>query len=87
MLITKKWSEPKPIEFGKNILVQSSHGNFSYTIYSAIGKSVEGIINERVHTINADDELIRLIRLPMIAFRANTNDELHVDFETAESHG
>ncbi len=81
MLITKQWSDPKPIEFGKNILVRSSHPNFAFKIFTAKGKFVEGIITERVHTINADDELIRLIRLPMISFRANTNDELHVDFE------
>lgn len=83
MLITKEWSEPKQIEFGKNIVVRSSHGNFTYKIYSARGKSVEGIIYDRVHTILANDELIRLIRLPVISFRANTNDELHVDFEQA----
>jgi len=81
MLVTKQWSDPRSIEFGKNILVKSSHGDFAYKIYSAKGKSVERIIQERIHTINADDELIRLIRLPMISFRANTNDELHVDFE------
>ena len=81
MLITKEWSNPRPIEFGRNILVKSSHGNFAYKIYTAKGKSVEGIIHERIHTINADDELIRLIRLPMISFRANTSEELHVDFE------
>ena len=81
MLITKKWSEPKPVEFGKNILVRSSLPNFDYRIYTATGKSVEGTITQRVHTINADDELIRLIRFPMISFRAKTNDELHVDFE------
>jgi len=82
MQITKEWSEPKPFEFGKNIQVKSSHPNFSFKIFSAKGKSVEGIITERVHIINADNELIRLIRLPMISFRANTNDELHVEFET-----
>lgn len=81
MLITKEWSDPKPLEYGKNILIRSFQGNFSYKIYSARGRSVEGVIDERVHTICADDVLVRLIRLPMIAFRANTNDELHVDFE------
>ena len=81
MLITKEWSAPKPLEFGKSILVKSSQGNFSFKIYSAKGKSVEGIIQDRVHRINADDELIRLIRFPMISFRANTNNELHVEFE------
>ena len=81
MLVTKEWSEPKPIEFGRNILVRSSHGNFTYRIYSAKGKSVEGVIHHRVYTIEADDKLIRLIRFPMISFRANTHDELHVNFE------
>ena len=82
MLVTKKWSEPKPIEFGKNILVRASHGNFAYKIYSASGQSTEGIIQDRIHTIDADDEFVRLIRFPMISFRANTNDELHVDFQS-----
>ena len=81
MLVTKEWPDPKPVEFGRNILVRSSHGNFTYKIYSAKGKSVEGIVHDRVHTIQADDELISLIRFPMICFRANTHDELHVDFE------
>ena len=81
MLITKEWSQPKPLEFGKNILVKSSHVNFTYKIFTARGKSIEAIIHDRIHIINADNEFIRLIRFPMISFRANTNDELHVDFE------
>ncbi|HMC87311.1 MAG TPA: hypothetical protein VKI61_17420 [Chitinophagaceae bacterium] len=81
MMVTKEWSLPKPVEFGKNILVRSSHGNFSFKIYSTKGKSTEGTIHQRVHTIVADTELIRLIRFPVISFRANTNDELHVNFE------
>jgi len=64
MLVTKEWSDPKPVESGRNILVRSPHGNFTYKIYSAKGKSVEGIIHDRVHIIQADDERIRLIRFP-----------------------
>lgn len=80
MLITKEWSKPRSVEFGKSILVRSSHPNFYFKIYSAKGQSVEGLITERVFTINADDELIRLVRLPMISFRAINNQELHVEF-------
>ncbi len=81
MLITKQWSEPKPIEYGKNVLIKSSHENFDYKIYTSTGKSVQGTIHSRTYIIDADHELIRLIRFPVISFRANTNDELHVDFE------
>ena len=82
MLITKEWSEPKQVKYGDNIVVRSSQGNFNYEIYSSNGKSVEGIIHQRLHTINVDDELIRLIRFPMISFRNNTSLELHINFET-----
>ncbi len=84
MLITNEWSAPISIPFGKNIIVTTSHPNFAYKIFSTIGRSVEGIIKERLHTIDAGDELIGLIRTPLISFRAITTAELHVNFQIAD---
>jgi hypothetical protein len=81
MLVTKEWSEPKQLEYGKDILVRSSRGNFNYKVYSANGETIQGTIHGREHIITASDEFFRVINSPMLCFRANTNDELHVEFE------
>ena len=81
MLVTKEWSEPKQIESGKNIIVRSSHGNFNYKIFSANGETIQGTIHGREQIIPASEEFFWVIHSPMLCLRANTNDELHVDFE------
>jgi len=44
-------------------------------------KTISELKQKNTGGVVVNDELIRFIRLPMISFRANTNDEPHVEFE------
>jgi len=84
LLVTSQWSNPLPVEYGRDIRVYASKENFSYKIYSANMGSVEAPVTEKVAPliISKDNPYIRGIEHPMISFRSNTDETVRIDVET-----
>lgn len=79
MLITNEWSVPTGIEYGKNIRILSSKGNYTIKVFSSDGTSLEfPVIDERkVFEIPAE-EILKIVR-PMISFKSNLKEEMHIE--------
>ncbi|MEP7375981.1 MAG: hypothetical protein ABI675_21475 [Chitinophagaceae bacterium] len=80
MLITTEWSSPKTIQYGKNIRIRFSKGNFEVKVHSATGQSIGRYIPDDRKEFIISAQEIREILHPQISFKS-TAGELHVDFE------
>ncbi len=84
LLVTRQWSNPSSVEYGRDIRVYASTEKFSYKIYGANMGSVEAPIIEKAAPliISKDNPYIRGIENPMISFKSNTDEPVRIDFET-----
>lgn len=77
MLINKEWSNAQKLTYGKNITLEYSNPGFIVKVFNESGASYEKQISEeKVTEIRAAD--IMNISHPMIIFKTNTVQEIHV---------
>lgn len=79
MLITNEWSTPMGIEYGKNIRILSSKGNYTINVFSADGTSFEFPINDERKVFEIEAEKISTALRPMIKFKSNLKEEMHLE--------
>ena len=79
MLINDQWSIPNPVEYGKNIRIRFSKGNFQVKVHSATGQEfIRFIPDDRKEFIILAQEIGEILH-PQISFKSV--GELHLDFE------
>jgi hypothetical protein len=84
MLITNEWSRPKPLEYGKNVRLRFSKGNFIAKIHSATGQSIQVPVpdDRREFEIIANDySSLKDILPPQLSFKTNGSADIHVEYE------
>ena len=79
MLITNEWSTPMGIEYGKNIRILSSKGNYSAKIFSANGPIIEIPVIDDSKEFEIEPEKISTVLHPMISIKANLKEEIHIE--------
>lgn len=79
MLITNEWSAPAGIEYGKNIRILSSKGNYTVKVFSSDGTSLEFPVIDERKAFEIPAEEIRTIVRPMISLKSNFKEEMHVE--------
>lgn len=79
MLITNEWSAPAGIEYGKNIRILSSKGNYTVKVFSSDGTSLEFPVIDERKAFEIPAEEIRTIVQPMISFKSNLKEEMHIE--------
>ena len=80
MLINNEWSEPKSVQYGKNIRIRSSEGGFTARVFNATGSQVEKSLSNIERQLEFYASEIAVINPPMIQFKTQQG-EAHVDFE------
>ena len=79
MLITNEWSAPAGIEYGKNIRILSSKGNYTIRVFSPDGTSLEFPVIDERKTFEIPAEKISIVVRPMISFKSNLKEEMHIE--------
>lgn len=79
MLITNEWSAPAGIEYGKNIRILSSKGNYTVKVFSADGTSFEFPVLDERKAFEIPAEKISTVVRPMISLKSNLKEELHLE--------
>jgi hypothetical protein len=79
MLITNEWSAPAGIEYGKNIHILSSKGNYTVKVFSSDGTSLEFPVIDERKAFEIPAEEIRTIVQLMISFKSNLKEEMHIE--------
>lgn len=79
MLITNEWSVPAGIEYGKNIRILSSKGNYTVKVFSAGGPNLEFPVIDDRKTFEIPAEKIKIVVRPMISLKSNLKEEMHVE--------
>lgn len=79
MLITNEWSAPAGIEYGKNVRILSSKGNYTVKVFSADGTILEFPVMDERKTFEISAEKISTVVRPMISLKSNLKEEMHIE--------
>lgn len=78
MLIENKWSMPRPVEYGRDIHLSFSKGNFSLRIRGVTGVHFELFVQDRRKEFTIDAHEISHLRQPQISFRVQSKEDIHL---------
>ena len=78
-MINNEWSTPTGIEYGKNIRILSSKGNYTVNVFSADGTSFGFPIMDERKVFEIEAYKISTLLRPMIKFKANLKVEMRLE--------
>ena len=78
--IEEGWSDPRPVPYGKNILIRSSKGSVEAVVFNATGTSIGKQINDLEKQVTFLASEIATVNPQMIRFRSSS-DMAKIEYE------
>lgn len=76
----EKWSDPRPLQYGKNIVIRSSKGQIEAQVFNAAGYIVSKQINDRDRQVEFSYSEIAGVNPQMIRFKSAAG-EVKIEYE------